>query len=813
MTRDLILRKVLYYYFPSPSCWPLVRKHHMISKPVKDDLIEKDPSILHDIQCVDFSSSFSEDQYSMIIPNKQGSEEFVSESQDSFIFSDDDDILIAAARHESTALLKNAELRSTTGAKLLDSKLSTSSQPQTSPFKSVKKLMESPKKTFISPKRNKRLASSPIQEVTMKKGASDKSYILNSLHAIKFPESKHDDSKSFGQITDSKDSQYFSKMENKNPFISPDSVINNVNVETAKKNQNDIMLANNCKFQIPKSTRTYSTKAGGNYPTIQLATQKSNNLNITTLPEEAKLKQVKPIILTSEQDYILQQAINGTSLFYTGSAGTGKSILLKSIIKALRAKYKENVSVTASTGLAACNIGGITLHSFAGVGLAAEEVNHLFKKLKRNRKAYQRWLTTKVLIIDEISMVDGHLLNKLNELAKKVRKSRLPFGGIQLIACGDFYQLPPVVKKTKPDGTDLNDPQEAFFAFESEAWNEVIQRTYMLKEIFRQKGDQRFIYMLNEMRDGVVSDQSVAEFQRLNRPVKCPAGINPAELFATRLEVDRANNTRLNKLPGDAQVYNALDSGDLPIPQRQVVLQNFLAPQKLYLKKDAQVMCIKNFDETLVNGSLGTVVDFMDRDTYLKAQESQLDETQQLNDSDYIFSLNKDDSTLEIPKLDKLTKAEFENKERKKTLGLDIEACSKNKKYPLVRFMLPDGVNTRTVLIEPEQWKVEDEQQKVLASRHQLPLILAWSLSIHKSQGQTLPRVKVDLRNVFETGQAYVALSRAVSREGLQVCNFDKFKVRSHPKVILFYKRLSSSTEEDKRRGQTKLDFASVRST
>ncbi|KAG7664578.1 PIF1 [[Candida] subhashii] len=116
----------------------------------------------------------------------------------------------------------------------------------------------------------------------------------------------------------------------------------------------------------------------------------------------------------------------------------------------------------------------------------------------------------------------------------------------------------------------------------------------------------------------------------------------------------------------------------------------------------------------------------------------------------------------------------------------------KGTRCPLVKFLAPDGINTRTVLVEPEQWTVEDEEGNVLVSRIQFPLILAWSLSIHKSQGQTLARVKVDLRRIFETGQAYVALSRAVSRSGLQVLNFNESKVRSHPKVIAFYNSLTT---------------------
>ena len=785
------------------------------------DHIERDPAVLNELQYVDFSSSFSEENFQ---PHN-GSQR---ESQDSFVFSDDDEIIAAAAKHLSSSPLAG-------GKKIVT--VSVEDVAATSPFESVKKLMNSPKKVFVSPKKPiKRHAVSPIQ-LTTKFQSFEKNKLAHSNPGLlekspfldlsptkpslqKSPFQNHSPKKNEEKSTSNTSPIKSTTTKQSFSFLDPSVAIENKDPKLTEINKKDIATVKTGLFTslqqkpVQQLVRNYSTKSAINYPTIQLATQLPEK---NEFPSQVGIKQVKPIVLSSEQEYILQEAVNGTSLFYTGSAGTGKSVLLKSIIKALRAKHKDNVVVTASTGLAACNIGGITLHSFAGVGLANEEVDFLFKRLKRNKKAYQRWISTKVLIIDEVSMVDGHLLNKLNTLAKKARRNNMPFGGIQVIACGDFYQLPPVVKRNNPDGSDNSEPVEAFFSFESDAWYEVIEQTLMLKEVFRQKGDQKFIDMLNEMRTGAVSNETINEFRRLSRPLQCPLGISPAELFATRVEVDRANNTRLNRIPGNAQVFSAVDGGNLDNPQRQTLLSNFLAPQQLYLKKNAQVMCIKNFDETLVNGSLGSVIDFMDKDTYMKACGTQTDDTQ---DSDFVFNSIEDSHEGEFPqrkekiatRSTKTSKdAEIENKKRKDLLGLDIEKSSNKKKYPLVRFLLPDGVNTRTVLVEPEQWKIEDEQQNVLASRIQLPLILAWSLSIHKSQGQTLPKVKVDLKNVFETGQAYVALSRAVSRDGLQVLNFDKYKVKSHPKVISFYKSLESpNAMEKKPRGQTKLNFATM---
>lgn len=227
--------------------------------------------------------------------------------------------------------------------------------------------------------------------------------------------------------------------------------------------------------------------------TILLQTQNPISDNtIETKPKSGGFqptKIVKPLVLSSEQEYILQLVKQGVSLFYTGSAGTGKSVLLRAIIKSLKSQYKKGqVAVTASTGLAACNIGGITLHSFAGVGLGNGTTESLIKKVKRNRKAANRWREVKVLIIDEISMIDGKFFNMLDEIARKLRRSNEPFGGIQVVVCGDFYQLPPVSKSTGPNGSEMHEKIEAMFAFESESWQAAIQKTLVLKEVFRQRG-------------------------------------------------------------------------------------------------------------------------------------------------------------------------------------------------------------------------------------------------------------------------------------------------------------------------------------
>jgi ATP-dependent DNA helicase PIF1 len=189
----------------------------------------------------------------------------------------------------------------------------------------------------------------------------------------------------------------------------------------------------------------------------------------------------KELRFSDEQKHVMELVVDkGKSVFFTGSAGTGKSVLLREIIRRLQRKYGkeiDRVAVTASTGLAACNIGGVTIHSFAGIGLGKEDANTLVKKIRRNPKAKTRWLRTKVLIIDEVSMVDGELFDKLESIARMMRKGGGPFGGIQLIVTGDFFQLPPV-----PDGS-----KPARFAFDAGQWNTCMDHTIALTHVFRQK--------------------------------------------------------------------------------------------------------------------------------------------------------------------------------------------------------------------------------------------------------------------------------------------------------------------------------------
>lgn len=219
-----------------------------------------------------------------------------------------------------------------------------------------------------------------------------------------------------------------------------------------------------------------------------------------------------------------------------------------------------------------------------------------------------------------------------------------------------------------------------------------------------------------------------------------------------------------------------MDGGSILDPnQRDKLLANCMAPPLITLKKGAQVMLIKNMDETLVNGSVGKVVAFMDEKTFEIYRENE-DDFQSVGMTDP----NDDEATQSRKKL-------------KAMINKDL-AGDTSRKWPLVRFSIADG-SSRDLLCQPEAWKIELPNGEVQASRSQIPLILAWALSIHKAQGQTLDRVKVDLGKIFEKGQAYVALSRATSQEGLQIMRFDPKKVMAHDKVRSFYDSLYSINE------------------
>ncbi|KAF5014531.1 hypothetical protein F66182_14447, partial [Fusarium sp. NRRL 66182] len=204
-------------------------------------------------------------------------------------------------------------------------------------------------------------------------------------------------------------------------------------------------------------------------------------------------------------------------------------------------------------------------------------------------------------------MVDGDLFDKLEEIARSIRNNGRPFGGIQLVVTGDFFQLPPVPETSARD---------AKFAFDAATWNTSIQHTILLTHVFRQK-DPVFAEMLNQMRLGKITPQTTEAFKKLSRPLDFHDDLDATELFPTRAEVENANGVRMSRLSGEVMVFNAQDSGSIQdVQMRDRLLANCMAPPVIHLKKGAQVMLIKNMEDNLVNGSLGKIVAFMDEATF-----------------------------------------------------------------------------------------------------------------------------------------------------------------------------------------------------
>ncbi|XP_062353528.1 ATP-dependent DNA helicase PIF1 [Cinclus cinclus] len=447
-------------------------------------------------------------------------------------------------------------------------------------------------------------------------------------------------------------------------------------------------------------------------------------------PAEApRAERRPPARLSAEQEAVLGAVRSGKSIFFTGSAGegprrlssaprgkswpltscfslagTGKSFLLKRIVGSL----PPNITyATASTGVAACHIGGTTLHAFAGIGSGKAPLEQCIQLAERPG-VRQHWLACQHLIIDEISMVDGRFFDKLEAVARAVRKRDEPFGGIQLIICGDFLQLPPVCKAN----------EEIKFCFQAKSWRKCIHINMELTEVRRQS-DKTFVSLLSAIRLGRCTEEVTRQLMQTAAHKSERDGILATRLCTHKDDVEITNERRLQQLPGEVHVFEALDSDPMLV---KLIDAQCPVGGRVELKLGAQVMLAKNLDvsQGLVNGARGVVVGFE----------------------------------------------------------------SEQKGLPKVRFLC--GV---TQLIKMEKWIIKGPSG-VHLSRQQLPLKLAWAISIHKSQGMSLDCVEISLSRVFESGQAYVALSRARSLAGLRVLDFDPKVVRADPAVLQFYRQL-----------------------
>ena len=286
----------------------------------------------------------------------------------------------------------------------------------------------------------------------------------------------------------------------------------------------------------------------------------------------------------------------GYNCYITGAAGSGKTHLLNEYIKFLKNKGVE-VGITASTGIAATHMGGTTIHSWSGLGIRDELTEYDLEDLESKKYLHDRFTNTDVLILDEVSMIHHFRLDLIERIARHLKRNQLPFGGMQVILCGDFFQLPPVSRMGE---------KESHFAYKSEAWKKLNLKICYLEEQFRHK-DDRFIKILNGIRGNNLSEESLLCLNSRNNAC-LKEGIEPTKLHTHNINVDTINDTELNKLPGQIFTYQMEDRGRKPLVE--ALKKSCLAPEILRLKKGARVMFVKNnFEEGYANGTLGKVIE------------------------------------------------------------------------------------------------------------------------------------------------------------------------------------------------------------
>ncbi|WP_180050215.1 MULTISPECIES: AAA family ATPase [unclassified Acinetobacter] len=416
-----------------------------------------------------------------------------------------------------------------------------------------------------------------------------------------------------------------------------------------------------------------------------------------------------------KQETALKLLKAGENVFLTGSAGAGKTYTLNQYINYLKAR-KVPVAITASTGIAATHMNGMTIHTWAGIGIKDFLSDADLKNMKERKYLKEHLENAQVLIIDEISMLHAKQLNLVNQVLKYFKDSDEAFGGIQVIVAGDFFQLPPVGKNDERNRDK--------FCFMSEAWVEAKFRVCYLTEQHRQ-GDDYLNDILNAIRAQSIDHQHI---QALEHTRHQDIGDTFTRLYTHNMDVDNINFKHLNEIETESKQFDAVCDGNEKLIE--TLKSSVRAPEILNLKKHAKVMFVKNnFDMGYINGSLGEVIGF-----------------------------EEDDDHGILPKV-KLT----------------------------------DGT---VLLVEPETWSVDNDAGKTIASFQQIPLRLAWAITIHKSQGMTLEAAEINLSHTFEKGQGYVALSRLKSLSGLRLLGFNSQALELDSLAIKADRRFQELSEE-----------------
>ena len=416
-----------------------------------------------------------------------------------------------------------------------------------------------------------------------------------------------------------------------------------------------------------------------------------------------------------KQETALKLLKAGENVFLTGSAGAGKTYTLNQYINYLKAR-KVPVAITASTGIAATHMNGMTIHTWAGIGIKDFLSDADLKNMKERKYLKEHLENAQVLIIDEISMLHAKQLNLVNQVLKYFKDSDDAFGGIQVIVAGDFFQLPPVGKNDERNRDK--------FCFMSDAWVEAKFRVCYLTEQHRQ-GDDYLNDILNAIRAQSIDHQHI---QALEHTRHQDIGDTFTRLYTHNMDVDNINFKHLNEIETESKQFDAVCDGNEKLIE--TLKSSVRAPEILNLKKHAKVMFVKNnFDMGYINGSLGEVIGF-----------------------------EEDDDHGILPKV-----------------------------------KLSDGT---VLLVEPETWSVENDAGKTIASFQQIPLRLAWAITIHKSQGMTLEAAEINLSHTFEKGQGYVALSRLKSLSGLRLLGFNSQALELDSLAIKADRRFQELSEE-----------------
>lgn len=396
------------------------------------------------------------------------------------------------------------------------------------------------------------------------------------------------------------------------------------------------------------------------------------------------------------QERALDILKTGANVFLTGEPGAGKTHVINQYIAWLEAAGL-NVAVTASTGIAATHIGGMTIHSWSGIGIKDSLSPQDLDQISGREKIVKRAKNAQVLVIDEISMLDGKVLDMVDQVLRTVRQSQEAFGGLQVVLVGDFFQLPPVTRQ----GDVMR------YAFESNAWLRLKPLVCYITEQYRQD-DEMLLSLLSSIRRNEIEEDHYTLLQEQTEIAY--EQIEPTRLYTHNADVDAVNNQKLAELPGTGKKYQMQGAGRKQLIEGLV--KNCLSPEHLILKEDAMVMCTKNnFEAGYVNGTLARVVSF--------------DE------------------------------------------GMPVIETT-------------DGMR---ITVKPTTWEMV-EDKKVLASIEQLPLRLAWAITVHKSQGMSLDAAEIDLSKAFVYGQGYVALSRVRTLDGLKVLGMHPNALQVDPKVV-----------------------------